>query len=66
MGVVDYDIRLQIEIPLLEKSATIEEVDERLALQIHLDSKVRGYLSNGKNRQNLVNLILGNTGILIP
>lgn len=61
----EYSMKLKVTLHHRLPPEDNPERMEREVLQNHIDIHVGKWMSDPKNRQNLMNMILGNTGILI-
>lgn len=60
-----YDINVKVTLQWREQSNNKVTALTREQAQIHIDHLTHEWISNQKNKQNLMNMILGNNGILI-
>jgi len=61
----NYSIKLRVTIHHMLPPKDTQEKIEREQMRAHIDVVVARWIGNQKNQQNLMNMILGNTGILI-
>lgn len=61
----EYSIRLKVTLHRRLPPKDNPEKMEREQIQSHIDAIAGAWLADKKNQQNLMNMILGNTGILI-
>jgi hypothetical protein len=61
----EYSMKLKVTLKRRLSPEDASKNAERETLQNHIDIHVTKWMSDPKNRQNLMNMILGNTGILI-
>lgn len=60
-----FQINLTIRLDWIEAPETTAEKVKRDDIQHHINCKVFDWIHNQKNQQNLMNMILGNNGILV-
>ncbi len=61
-----YSIDIKIQLHFLTPPKDFANEMERKVMENSINAKAGVWLSNPKNKQNLMNVILGNTNILIP
>lgn len=65
VGKCEYELQAKITLHYLYPAETTTEGIRRKMLQTEIDFMVLKSLEDGRNKQNIANILLGNNGILI-
>ncbi len=61
----NYKLELSVSLDYMTLSKGFAETVNREEIESHIKALTEQWIRNPKNQQNLMNMILGNTGILI-
>ena len=65
MKTIDYNLQIKVTLNYLRPPKDIVEKIKRQQIQNQIDMLVFKYIDDVRNRQNLMNAILGNTNLII-